>query len=171
LLLRVLVGVVFLLDVFVVASYFLFVAPVTDHPTRVDAILSLDGGDENLREARAIALVEAGYSRVLLFSQGNYRTTPCPAVPNVEVICFEPKPARTVGEVEWATNYARSHGIRSIMVVPSRPQSVRAGLLMRRCFSGTVLVVPASVPRRHLLYDVIYEWGALARALVVDPSC
>jgi hypothetical protein len=42
---------------------------------------------------------------------------------------------------------------------------------MKRCFSGRIIVVPATVPLLHLPSDIIYEWGALAKALVVDRDC
>ena len=89
---------------FVVASVVLFVWPPTDKPTHADAILSLYGRNEPAREGLAISLAERGYAPVLLFSQG--RST-CPTVPRVKVVCFEPSPARTVGEVEFAARYPR----------------------------------------------------------------
>jgi hypothetical protein len=155
----------------VVVSAALFVWPPTNRPQHVDAILSLNGRDERSRESTAISMAEHGYASVLLFSQGNYRTTPCPTVHRVTVVCFEPVPARTVGEVEWASRYARRHGLHSLMVVATRPQTLRARLLMDRCFAGRVVVVSASVPVLQLPYDVIYQWGALGKALTVDRSC
>jgi hypothetical protein len=156
---------------FLVASSVLFVWPATDRPQHVDAIVSLDGPDENYREARAITLAEEGYAPVLIFSQGAYRTTPCPRVPKVTVVCFEPSPARTVGEVEFASRYALRRGWSSLMIVPARAQTTRARLLMKRCFPGRVVVVPAPVPWVDLAGDVLYEWGALAKALLVDRHC
>jgi hypothetical protein len=32
-------------------------------------------------------------------------------------------------------------------------------------------MVPVSDPFSHLPYDVVYEWGALAKALIVQRSC
>jgi hypothetical protein len=32
-------------------------------------------------------------------------------------------------------------------------------------------MVPVSDPSSHLPYDVVYEWGALAKALIVQRSC
>ena len=42
---------------------------------------------------------------------------------------------------------------------------------MDRCFSGQVLVVPASFQLLHFPFEVIYEWGALAKALLIDRHC
>ncbi len=156
---------------FVVASSVLFVWPPTDHPTHADAILSLNGRNETAREAVAISLAERGYARVLLFSQGNAYNTPCPIVPRVQVVCFEPTPGRTVGEVEFAAGYARARGWHHLIVVASRPQSLRARLLTGRCFSGSVTVMAAPVTTSQLPYEVAYEWGALGKALFVDRRC
>jgi uncharacterized SAM-binding protein YcdF (DUF218 family) len=159
-----------LIVVFLTASAVLFVFPATDQPRHVDAILSLNGTDEFARESKAIALAEEGYSRVLLFSQGN-SPTPCPTVPGIKVVCFIAVPGRTVGEVRFAAGYARRHGWHSIMVVPSRAQATRARLLLERCFTGRILVVPAPFQLLHLPFEVLYEWGALGKALLVDRHC
>ena len=149
-----------------------FVWPASDRPRRVDAILSLDGADEALRVARAVGLVEQGYSDVLLFSQGAYRSEACPRLPKVDVVCFVPAPARTVGEVEFAARYAAVRGWHSLMVVSGHTQATRARLLLARCFKGKAVVVPAAPPSiPDLVYQVLYEWGALVKALVVDPGC
>jgi hypothetical protein len=149
-----------------------FVWPPSDRPEHVDAVLSLDGSNERLRAERAVALVEEGYAHVLLFSQGAYRSTPCPRVRHVTVVCFVPEPARTVGEIEFAARYAARHGWHSLMVVPGHTQATRARLLLARCFKGRAVVVPAaSPPLVDLVVGVAYEWGALVKALLVDRGC
>ena len=156
---------------FIAATSVLFVWPASDRLQRVDAILSLNGTNEVARESRAVSLAEEGYARVLLFSQGNYRTTPCPRVSNVVVVCFEPRPARTVGEVAFATNYLRRRGWHSLMIVAGQAQVTRARILMRRCFSGRLVVVPAALRISHLPFEVVYQWGALVKALLVHGEC
>jgi hypothetical protein len=156
---------------FLLASSLLFVWPATDPPQRVDAILSLNGGNESAREGLSISLAKKGYARVLLFSQGNSHTTPCPEVPGVTVVCFSANPGRTVGEVEFATRYLHRHGLHSLLVVPGRAQVTRARLLMKRCYSGHVAYVAAPITLGQVPYDVVYEWGALAKALFLYRSC
>jgi hypothetical protein len=153
-----------------VLSSVLFVWPATDQPRHVDAILSMNGENESARENTAIALAEKGYAPVLLFSRGHYATA-CPRVPGVKVVCFIPVPNRTVGEVRFAADYARRYGLHSLIIIPGRAQTTRAQLLMKRCFSGQLVMVPASVPLLDLPFEVVYEWGALAKALVLDRSC
>jgi uncharacterized SAM-binding protein YcdF (DUF218 family) len=155
---------------FLTASAVLFVFPTTDQPRPVDAILSLNGTDESARESRAIVLAEEGYAPVLLFSEGG-SPSPCPRVRGVRVVCFIPVPGRTVGEVRFAADYARRHGWHSLMVVPGRAQATRARLLLERCFSGRVVVVPASFQLTRFPFEVLYEWAALGKALFVDRSC
>lgn len=168
----VLSSVLLLLVALVSLSCALFVWPAAGRPQHVDAVLSLDGYNEHLREQRALALVEDGYAPVLLFSQGAYRSTPCPRIAHVDVVCFVPRPARTVGEIEFAERYAARHAWHSIMVVPGHAQATRARLLLARCFKGRAVVVPAPAPPVvDLPYEVAYEWGALVKALVVDRGC
>ncbi len=163
------VGLSSALITFLAASALLFVFPATDQPRHVDGILSLNGTDETARESKAVSLAERGYAPVLLFSQG--WTSVCPKVPRVRVVCFVAVPDRTVGEVRFAEDYARRHGWHSIMIIPGRAQATRARMLMKRCFSGRVVVVPASFQFWHFPSEVMYEWAALAKALVVDRHC
>ena len=157
--------------VFVTLSALLFVWPATDQPRHVDAIVSLNGENEAARESRAVSLAERGYARVLLFSQGNSHTTPCPKVPRVSVVCFSADPGRTAGEVKFAARYARRHGWHTLMLVPGQAQVTRARLLMKRCYSGHITVVAAPVGLSHIPYEVVYEWGALAKALLIYRNC
>ena len=147
-----------------------FVWPASDRSQPVDAVLSLNGTYEGPTAAAAVALVQEGVAPVLLFSEG---TDPpyCPQVARVEVVCFLPHPARTVGEIAFAARYARDHDLHSIMIVANRTQASRARLLAGRCFPGRALVDAISTPRSRLPSDVTYEWGATLKALFVDRGC
>lgn len=158
--------------VFVVATLALLVSPPTNLPRHVDGILSLNGGDEEAREALAVSLAEKGYAPVLLFSQGSAgNDTPCPKVPRVSVVCFVDASNNTRGEARWAGSYAERHHWHSLLIVPGLVQATRARLLTERCFSGQVVVVPASAPFWDLPYDVFHEWGGLAEAFFIDRGC
>ena len=154
-----------------VASSALFVWPATDQPRQVGAILSLDGRNETARERTAVSLAEKGYAKVLLFSRAAFHPRACPKVRRVSVVCFVPNPVRTIGEVSWAANFARRHRLHSIMVVAGRAQVTRARLLMKECFSGQIVMISAPVQLRDLPYEVVYEWGALAKALLFTRRC
>lgn len=164
------VGVV--LAVFVAATLALFVYPPTDPPTHVDGILSFNGDDEPARESLAVSLAEKGYAPVLLFSQGASRSvTSCPKVPRVSVVCFVDATNNTRGEARFAGEYATRHHWHSLMIVPGRAQSMRARLLTERCFSGQVVVVPATEGLKNLASDIVHEWGGLFAAVSIYRGC
>jgi len=165
-------GLVLVVVIFLVASSVLFVWPATDQPRRVDAILSLAGSNEGARKSKAVFLAKKGYAPVLLFSQGGNRAdTGCPRVPRVSVVCFVAHPGQTIGEVRFAANYAHRHGWHSLMVVAGRTQITRARLLMKQCFAGQIVMIPAPVQLTHLPYEIVYEWGALTKAVLLNEHC
>jgi hypothetical protein len=158
--------------VFVPATLALFVCPPTDLPRHVDGILSLNGPGEESREALAVSLAEKGLAPVLLFSQGSRANdSPCPKVPRVSVICFFDVTNNTRGEARWAAQYAEQHHWHSLLIVPGRVQATRARLLEERCFSGQVVVVPATEPLGNFPGDVLHEWGGLLAALLIYRGC
>ena len=96
---------------------------------------------------------------------------PCPTVARVRVVCFWPVPARTIGEARFVADYARQHHWHSLMIVSGRAQVTCARLLMKRCFAGQIIVVAAPFQLLHFPFEVMYEWGAVAKALVLDRHC
>jgi hypothetical protein len=57
------------------------------------------------------------------------------------------------------------------MVVAGHTQVTRARLLAERCFSGQLVMIPAPVHLTALPYEIVYEWGALAKAVLLDEHC
>jgi hypothetical protein len=167
-----LAALVLVVTVFVALTAVLFVWPVTDSPQRVDAILSFNGRNEPAREALAISLAEKGYSHLLLFSRGGAPDeTPCPTVHRVKVVCFVDVTNNTRGEARFAADYAKQHHLNSLMIVPGRPQTTRAHLLLERCFSGKIVVEPAAEPLLRFPKDVLHEWGGLLEVLLLRRGC
>lgn len=157
---------------FVAATLRLFVWPPTDQPAKVDAVLALGGDPGQHRAKQAVALAEAGYAPVVVVSLGGYPPAPCPtAGRGVEVVCFRADPLDTRGEVEYATRLAARRHWTSMMMVPERSQATRARMLFRRCSDLHLVVVPVADGGFSQLYDIAYEWAALAKALVVHRSC
>jgi hypothetical protein len=170
-LLRVLAAAFIIVAVFAAATLRLFVFPPTDGPAHVDGILSFNGSDEITRTALAVSLAEKGYAHVLLYSQGAATAdTSCPKVPHVSVVCFVDVTNNTRGEAEWAGRYAERHHWRSLLIVPGRSQATRARVLVERCFSGRVIVVPPS-ESRPAVSDIVHQWGGLFDALFIDRGC
>jgi uncharacterized SAM-binding protein YcdF (DUF218 family) len=87
------------------------------------------------------------------------------------VICFEPNPATTQGEAEFAGRLARLYHWKTIALVTTTPQDTRARLRLERCFSGKIYVVTASLPKLDWPYELAYEWGATLKAFFVQRAC
>lgn len=149
----------------------LFVWPPGGPLRPADGILFLDGANASQREATALALARRRMAPVVLFSQGAFGQPACPRVARVHVVCFRPHPARTIGEMAFASRYARAHHWRSTIIVAGRAQTFRAGMLGRRCLPGAVMVTHPETPLTQLAPAVVYEWAATLRAVVAERSC
>ena len=150
----------------------LFLWPPSDQPTPADAVVALGGDPGQLRAKLAIHLARSGYAPVAVLSLGGRHAVPCPRpVPRVQLICFRADPLDTRGEAEYAAALAARRHWHRIIVVPERSQTTRARMLFKRCTSVRLEMVPVADPRNHLPYDVVYEWGALLKALFVVRSC
>jgi hypothetical protein len=150
----------------------LFIWPPSNQPVRSDAVVALGGDPGQLRQKQALHLASDGFAPVAVISLGGKRAVPCPhPVRGVRIICFRADPLDTRGEAEYvAALVAREHWHR-IIVVSERTQTTRARLLFERCTPVQLVMVPVQDPRNHLPYDVVYEWGALTKALVLNRSC
>lgn len=157
---------------FLAATARLFVWSPTDRPTRVDAVVALGGDPGQRRAQEAIALVRSGFAPVAVISLGGRPPVPCPRPGGrVRVICFRADPLNTRGEAEYVSTLAGRRHWRHLMVVSERSQTTRARVLFKRCTAAKLEMVPVNDPWSHLPYDVVYEWGALAKALILQPSC
>ena len=150
---------------FLALSAVLFVWPKTNAPRKVDAIVALGGTNANL--TKGLKLASEGYAPTLLIS------TPDPSacgysIPGVSIICFQPSPATTQGEARYVAKLASRRHWRQIIVVSGMAQTLRARLRFERCYRGTALFDPAG---SVTVADVIYEWGALAKALTIQRGC
>jgi hypothetical protein len=155
---------------FAVITGRVLVWPSQGAPAKVNAIVMLAGTGD--RMAVAIGLADQHRAPELVVSRG-WKWGPCPAdsPPGVTVTCFVPSPATTRGEVEYAARLATRNGWHSMLIVATRPQAARARLLMGRCFAGQTYVATAPITWYSWPYQIAYGWGALAKALLVHPSC
>ncbi|WP_239336955.1 YdcF family protein [Frankia sp. CiP3] len=155
--------------VFLIATARLFVWPATDPPQRVDAIVMYAGSPGRL--ARAVELARAGYAPMLAVSNP-FGQDRCPvAIPGVQVICFRPDPLTTQGEARMTAQLAARYNWRSVLVVVGTPQDTRARLRLNRCYAGRILLATAAPPWYTWPYMIIYEWGATAKALIIQRTC
>jgi uncharacterized SAM-binding protein YcdF (DUF218 family) len=158
---------------FGVATVHWFVMPQQGMPSRVDAIVMLNGPGDRL--GTALNLAWAHRAPVIVISRGSrywgHGSVCAPKIPRVTVICFDPSPPTTRGEAEFAGRLARRYHWHSIVVVAVAPQDTVARLRIGRCFSGKIYVINASLPTSQWPYETVYEWGSTLKALLIQRSC
>ena len=141
----------------------LFVWPASSTPAHADAVVVLAGGDGE-RLDRGLELVRDGVSSNLVVSTGPDWL--CGSRHDFTVYCFLPHPDDTRGEAEAIGRMAAQHGWHHLVLVTSDYHATRAGILVRRCFSGTLDVSAAHSGKGpvFLLWAIGHEWGGLAEA-------
>ncbi|MDQ1433063.1 MAG: hypothetical protein QOF40_3665 [Actinomycetota bacterium] len=152
-----------------IANLVCFVWPATGDLKHADAVVVLAGGDGE-RLDRALGLVRQGVAPTLVASTGPSEL--CNSSQPFEVVCFTPSPETTRGEAKAIGTLARQHGWTRIVLVTSTYHTLRAKLLVDRCYSGTIEVAPAK-PHQDLFTWVAaigHEWGGLAQS-VMHRSC
>ncbi|HEV2895998.1 MAG TPA: YdcF family protein [Actinomycetota bacterium] len=153
------------------------VRPVTDPPGRADVVLVLAGG-EGEREATGARLARQGEAPVLVFSDGG-AGSPLDELcrqrfAGVRVMCLTPEISTTRGEARAFGELAGREGWRSVTVVTSSYHRRRAGLLVGRCFPGTVHTVGVPVnglDGPEILPFAAREGAAVLAALTVQRGC
>jgi len=158
---------------FVAVTARLFVFPAQGMPAHVGAVIMFAGIDDPGRVATALRLARDRRTPTLIISLGARQSGPTcpPAVDNAEVICFNPSPATTRGEAEYAGQLARQHHWKSVALVTVAPQITRARLRVSRCFPGKIYAVAAPLSAVQWPYTIAYEWGATLKALLFQRSC
>lgn len=170
---RIAIPLVILVIAFTLATARLFVWPTQGMPTRVSAIVMLNGPGDRLNVALDLAWQHR--APFVVISRGSptygHGSVCAPPIPHVTVICFDPDPATTKGEAEFVGHLARKYRWRSVALVTIAPQDSRARLLVERCFTGPVYVVSAPLSWSAWPYEIAYEWAAMVKALVFQRSC
>lgn len=168
---RVFAVVIALVVAFSLVTARLFVWPAQGMPARVSAIVMLAGPGNRLPVA--LQLAREHRAPVLVVSQGWHGYGgPCPsAVPGVKLICFDPDPGNTRGEAELVGRLARLYHWNSVVLVTTTGQDTRARMVVRRCLGSSVYVVTTSLPLGNWPYQIMYEWGALFKALFLYRAC
>jgi uncharacterized SAM-binding protein YcdF (DUF218 family) len=166
---RALAALVAAIAAFVVVTARVFVWPTQSAPAQASAIVLFAGPGDRLPVA--LQLAREHRAPVLVVSQGwdGYGGACPPPTPGVRTICFDPNPGDTRGEAEYVGRLARRYGWNSLILVVTRPQAVRAQMLVARCFDGTTAVVVA--PVGDWLYQLAYGWGALVKAAFLYRAC
>ncbi len=167
------ISLVILIIAFSAATARFFVWPARGMPTRVSAIVMLNGPGNRLNVA--LDLARQRRARFVVISRGSptygHGSVCAPPIPHVTVICFDPDPSTTKGEAEFVGRLARKYHWRSVALVTIAPQDSRARLRVERCFVGSVYVVTAPFSWSTWPYEIAYEWAAMVEALVFQRSC
>ena len=166
-----------LIVLFCVMTAVLFVYPDLNAPERSDAIVVL-GGHGVPAFDKGEELAKEGYAPDLVLSLQTwmkcqaYKSYLAARMPRLRVMCFFPEPQTTQGEARSIARLARQLDWRRIIVVVPTTQATRARLRIGRCYPGQVVEVGFSPEGiGEWLYQFAYEWGALFKALVLQPSC
>jgi uncharacterized SAM-binding protein YcdF (DUF218 family) len=142
-------------------------------PARVDAIVVL-GGQGN-RLGQGLELAHQDRAPVLVISRGLPHPVPdsvCrPRSQAVKVICFSPRPRTTQGEAEFVSRLASQHHWRSVVLVVTPDQVIRARIRFERCYAGRVYVVTTPLPVLEWPYQIAYQWAAMFKEEVLQRSC
>jgi hypothetical protein len=164
---------VVLVAAFCAFTLLLFVFPDLNAPERSDAIVVL-GGNGAPPFDEGVTLAREGYAPTLVLSLiPQYSCQPSVVdLPKVRILCFRANPQSTRGEARSIAKLAAQYHWHRIIVVMPTTQATRARLRIGRCYSGQVLevgVAPAGFGA--WVRGFVYEWGALLKALVLQPSC
>lgn len=150
-----------------------FVLPDQGMPSRVDAIVMLNGPGDRLNAA--LDLAWAHRAPMIVISRGSrywgHGSRCAPRIPRITVICFDPSPSTTRGEAEFTGRLAARYHWHSIVLVAVAPQDIVARLRVGRCFRGKIFVINASLSAPEWPYEIAYEWGSAIRALLFQRSC
>jgi uncharacterized SAM-binding protein YcdF (DUF218 family) len=157
------------------ASGALFIWPAQGMPlpARVDAIVVLGGQGDRL--GKGLQLAHQGRAPVLVISQGLPVPVPgsmCrPHGQTLKVICFEPHPRSTRGEAEFVSRLARQYHWRSVVLVVTPDQVIRARMRFARCYGGKIYVATTPLPTLEWPYQIAYQWAAMFKEVVLQRSC
>ncbi|HVT42629.1 MAG TPA: hypothetical protein VHD39_06565 [Acidimicrobiales bacterium] len=158
---------------FVALTLLLFVFPDLNMPQRANAIVVLGGNGAGPFD-EGVALARAGDAPTIVFSLvPAYSCEPSAVhLPQEQILCFRANPQTTQGEARSIAHLASVHHWHRIIVVMPTTQATRARLRIGRCYPGQVLEVGVTPPGFWAwVRGIVYEWGALGKALVLQPGC
>lgn len=161
-----------LIVAFCVVTARLFVFPTMGMPARVDAIVVLGGSGDRLD--LGLQLAREGRAPYLVLSLGLPWVPPgiCTEhVGSAQVICFHPNPDTTQGEAEGASQIAKEHGWKSIVLVTTRDQVWRAHLRFERCYPGQIYGIGSALSWDQWPHAIGYQWLATIKAETTQRSC
>jgi uncharacterized SAM-binding protein YcdF (DUF218 family) len=166
--------VVLLVAAWLVAALVLFVLPHGDKPVHANAVFVLSGSPARLPVG--VKLVREGYAPLLVVSRSSPKRTPLEAAAcahrlGIRVLCVQAEPYSTVGEAETLARLAAQRHWTAVNVVTSKYHILRARMLIRRCYHGTLRMVGAPNGFLTLAYNAVMETVKLAYHELVHRGC
>lgn len=160
----------------VVALLWLLTWPPTAVPDRSDAVVVLSGPSARLD--RGIELVEQGIAPTLVVSNGerpgwSRGNELCAGTAPFDVLCFRPRPQRTVGEARAIAAMVAEHGWQHVTVVTSPSHVARSRVLVEQCTHATVAMATHDTELADRLRPatLLREAVALVASATVDRAC
>lgn len=146
--------------------------PRVESPAPVDAVLVLGGLNTPERTERALAMVSAGLTDTVVLSVPNpisdrLAAHTCRNPPaGVHVLCFNPDPPTTRGEARELGRLAARYGWTRVAVVTSKYHVSRSRLIIGRCYTGGLLMVPSteSVSLKEWAFQYLYQTAGYVKA-------
>ena len=149
-----------------------FVVPPSDAPRATDLVVVLGGVDSPSRTQRAGQVLAEHPGAVLMVVVGQLKYCPERPPGAAELVCvLPPDPSTTQGEARMVADFARERGMRSVTVVTTADQVVRARLRFSRCWPGELVMVQAPTSWWRVVSQVPYQSAAMVKALVLEPEC
>ena len=151
----------------------LFVYPDLNAPQRSDAIVVLGGNGAGPFD-EGVKLARQHIAPTLVFSLiPSVRCDPSLVHLRAEhIVCFRANPLTTQGEGRAIAHLAALHHWTRVTVVMPTTQASRARLRIGRCYPGQVREVAVQPPGFWAwVRGIVYEWPAMVKALVLQPSC
>ena len=145
-----------------------------DRPVKADAVFVLSGSSTRLPVG--LRLMREGYAPLLVISKTTPRATQleqqaCAHKLDVNVLCVQAKPYSTVGEAEELGRLAEERHWAAVDVVTSSYHVVRARIIVRRCYHGTLRVIGAPNQALWLPWNLVLESIKLPYHELVHRSC
>ncbi|MDJ0336187.1 YdcF family protein [Salinibacterium sp. G-O1] len=150
----------------------LYVVPSVNTPEKTDVIYIIGPPDPSRIEF-ALTLIERGISDSLMVSTpdpDDYAV--CREPQTFTVYCKRPSPFTTQGEARDLRDLSAEQGWTSATVITMVPHVTRARIVIERCFTGTLLMVPDTTPMsiNKWVEQYVYQTAAFVK-VAVNQDC
>ncbi|PPG13581.1 MULTISPECIES: YdcF family protein [unclassified Rathayibacter] len=159
----------------------LYVTPPIDPiPEQADAVFVL-GPSTRARVEFARRIITSGATDTMVLSVGpGEMNAPYEAKkykkcnePGGDVLCYSADPLTTQGEARQLRDMAEQYGWDHVIVITNASHLVRAEMIIERCYSGELSMVPSGEPMGldYLVNQYVYQTGAFLKAFLVTNGC